>query len=250
MPEDDLHSVAQATLAGDSTAPEDAPDSKNQPEDLLSLAERLYEGQIWGVPGGSEAAKAEGSPGGQLGRQTLVVQMHIAAKNRDWWKVLQLKEGSAEKEVRASYKKLAQQIHPDKCPCFGAEQAFQHLTEAVVFAMGAADGGLVKLAAGGGDQHAWWDKWDADSTSTKRKREEDVVPQSEEETLHMRQCPLEELKAVVAELQSEVLRPEKGSDASKLTAAQRSQRVRAARAILNERLAYAKNAPQKQGGFF
>jgi len=87
MPEDDLHSVAQATLAGDSTAPEDAPDSKNQPEDLLSLAERLYEGQIWGVPGGSEAAKAEGSPGGQLGRQTLVVQMHIAAKNRDWWKV-------------------------------------------------------------------------------------------------------------------------------------------------------------------
>ena len=71
------------------------------------------------------------------------------------------------------------QIHPDKCSCFGAEQAFTFLTEAVEFAMGAVDGGFVKQASGGGEQHTWWEKWDGDSASAKRKRkrEENVVPQ-------------------------------------------------------------------------
>lgn len=44
--------------------------------------------------------------------------------------------------------------------------------------MGAAEGGFVKDSAKP-EQHAWWDKWDLDSSATKRKRrrDEDIVPQ-------------------------------------------------------------------------
>ena len=68
-------------------------------------------------------------------------------------------------------------MHPDKCHCFGAEQAFQILSEAVNNIMGSAEGGFVKDAQA--EQHVWWEKWDLDPSSAKRKRrrDEDVVPQ-------------------------------------------------------------------------
>ena len=70
------------------------------------------------------------------------------------------------------------QVHPDKCACFGAEQAFKLLSEAVDNIMGAAEGGFVKDSKS--EQHAWWEKWDLDPASTKRKRrrEEEAVPQA------------------------------------------------------------------------
>ena len=71
----------------------------------------------------------------------------------------------------------AEQVHPDKCQCFGAEQAFQILSEAVNNIMGSAEGGFVKDAQA--EQHVWWEKWDLDPSSAKRKRrrDEDIVPQ-------------------------------------------------------------------------
>lgn len=143
MPDAEVQRQVGERSVGDSTAKASDDDGKKEPEDLLALAEQLYEkGKLGECLVVLEAAKAGGSPGEQVGRQRLVVQMHIAAKNKEWWKVrfshlvalpfcapsaqsskeghrksafvwqvLQLKQGSEEKEVRASYKKLAQQVH-------------------------------------------------------------------------------------------------------------------------------------------
>lgn len=69
------------------------------------------------------------------------------------------------------------QVHPDKFIGFGSEQAFQLLSEAVNNIMAASEGGFVKDPKT--EQHAWWEKWDLDPASTKRKRRRDeaIVPE-------------------------------------------------------------------------
>lgn len=50
--------------------------------------------------------------------------------------------------------------------------------------MGSAEGGFVKDSQA--EQHVWWEKWDLDPSSAKRKRrrDEDIVPQVDSMTAH------------------------------------------------------------------
>ncbi len=59
--------------------------------------------------------------------------------------VLDLEEGTSEHSVRRQFRRLAQQVHPDKCRCTGAEAAFKLISQAAAVVTGhssaaAADG--------------------------------------------------------------------------------------------------------------
>lgn len=59
--------------------------------------------------------------------------------------MLDLEEGASEQSVRRQFRRLAQQVHPDKCRCTGAEAAFKLISQAAAVVTGhssaaAADG--------------------------------------------------------------------------------------------------------------
>ena len=88
MPDAEVQGEVEKKVRSGSADKAGVDDDKKEPEDLLALAEQLYEkGKLGECLVVLEAAKAGGSPGEQVGRQRLVVQMQIAAKNKEWWKV-------------------------------------------------------------------------------------------------------------------------------------------------------------------
>ena len=55
--------------------------------------------------------------------------------------VLDMEEGTDVTAVRRQFRRLAQQVHPDKCRCFGAESAFKLISKAASIVSGHADSG-------------------------------------------------------------------------------------------------------------
>lgn len=53
--------------------------------------------------------------------------------------VLSLHSNATEADIKRQYRKLAAQVHPDKCHLEGAEEAFKLLGRAVAHAIAAAD---------------------------------------------------------------------------------------------------------------
>ena len=53
--------------------------------------------------------------------------------------VLGIPPEAAEADFKRQYRKLAAQVHPDKCKLDGAEEAFKLLGRAVAYALSAAD---------------------------------------------------------------------------------------------------------------
>lgn len=88
MPDANLQTSDVIDKEGSSTVEADKIGTEDEPEDLLDLAEQMYEkGKLGDCLVILEAAEAGGSPGEQIGRQKLVIKMHIGAKNKEWWKV-------------------------------------------------------------------------------------------------------------------------------------------------------------------
>ena len=63
--------------------------------------------------------------------------------------VLGLEEGASDTLVRRQFRRLAQQVHPDKTHCFGAESAFKLISKAASNVTPSASAG----AAGADDAH-------------------------------------------------------------------------------------------------
>ena len=93
--------------------------------------------------------------------------------------------------MRQQYKRLASQIHPDKCAISGAEAAFKYLGRAVAFCSAATPSNGNQVAADYQDSnHPWWDAWDEPEQGPDRGKDVDGDEQ----------CDLEELEAMTLEV--------------------------------------------------
>jgi hypothetical protein len=88
MPDAVLKPLDAIDKEASSSVQTDRDDTEDKAENLLALAEQMYEkGKLGDCLVILEALDVGSSPGGQIGRQKLVVKMHIGAKNKEWWKV-------------------------------------------------------------------------------------------------------------------------------------------------------------------
>lgn len=71
---------------------------------------------------------------------------------------------------------FSEQVHPDKCSCFGAEEAFQFLKTAVSELQSKGEGGFLKTNT---ETHTWWEAWEGAESREKRKRKWEGEQQEE-----------------------------------------------------------------------
>lgn len=59
----------------------------------------------------------------------LVAEAAAAAGDLDYWKVLGLRRGASDADIKKSYRKLSKKFHPDKNKSEDAEQRFVEVSE-------------------------------------------------------------------------------------------------------------------------
>lgn len=153
------------------------------------------------------------------------------------WEVLGLIPGTSSSELRSKYRKVASQVHPDKCDHPKAGEVFQLLSRAVQecdHEQQTGGRGPEGHDEGQGDTGpSWWECWDELGTSvappaTTEPSEEDHEP----ELAHM---TLADLEGEVRRRQRAVLAPVTKEERD-MTLVMRQKRLRVARAVLSERL--------------
>eukprot|EP00884_Botryococcus_braunii_P008932 jgi/Botrbrau1/1803/Bobra.146_1s0002.1 len=178
-----------------------------------------------------------------LQRHELVCRIHLSASKGDWWEVLGLEKGKTA-DIRQQFKRLALQVHPDKCTCFGAESAFKLLQKAAE-KLSAASGDVI-LREGADDLTSpgpkWWDIWDQPTPANATQAGVSSEATGEDATF-LASLSLEELKEEVRVRSSEVLVGVAPARGGSLPRAQRLQRLRQARTALSDRLQEESTAP-------
>ncbi|KAL0049164.1 hypothetical protein WJX82_007930 [Trebouxia sp. C0006] len=173
---------------------------------------------------------------------TAICKIHKHAAVQEWHKVLGLPLIAPEADVKRHYRKLAAQVHPDKCKLEGAEEAFKLLGRAVAHALSAADKNRGQAAeesdAEAGPAAAWWEEWEEEQPASRKRRHPTSKPtvEDEQQDQGLANMTTQELQAEVRKRQSAVLRPEPGSEEEQLNAFQRQKRLRVARTALGEHL--------------
>ncbi|DBA92205.1 TPA: hypothetical protein ACH3X1_015914 [Trebouxia sp. C0004] len=173
---------------------------------------------------------------------TSICKIHKHAAVQEWHKVLGLSLNSSEADIKRQYRKLAAQVHPDKCKLEGAEEAFKLLGRAVAHALSAADKNRGQVAeesdAEAGPAAAWWEEWAEEQPASRKRRHPTSKPTAEDEQQDqgLANMTTQELQAEVRKRQAAVLRPEPGSEEEQLNAFQRQTRLRVARTALGEHL--------------
>lgn len=173
---------------------------------------------------------------------TAICKIHKHAAVQEWHKVLGLSRIAPEADVKRQYRRLAAQVHPDKCKLEGAEEAFKLLGRAVAHALSAADKNKGQAAeasdAEAGPAAAWWEEWEEEQPASRKRRHPTSKPTAEDEQQDqgLANMTTQELQAEVRKRQAAVLRPEPGSQEEHLNAFQRQKRLRVARTALGEHL--------------
>lgn len=174
---------------------------------------------------------------------TAMCKIHKHAAFQEWHKVLSIPLNATEPDVKRQYRKLAAQVHPDKCQLDGAEEAFKLLGRAVAHAISNADKTRddTILDDETGPAAAWWEEWEDQHPSSRKRRHPTSQPTAEDEQQDqpLANMSTEELQAEVRKRQTAVLRPEPGSVEEQLSAFQRQKRLRVARTVLGEHLQQA-----------
>jgi hypothetical protein len=145
--------------------------------------------------------------------------------------------------ARASYRRLAALVHPDKCDEAHAGEAFaalstgfQSLVEADAAAAEAATAEDANAAANDADDDAaWWAEWDKPPHPPNQNPPPPAPAFSDEDLARWRAMPLAELEEETRALLTAVLCPPP-SAAAPLSLPQREARLRAARSVLSDRL--------------
>ncbi|KAK9834039.1 hypothetical protein WJX81_005023 [Elliptochloris bilobata] len=201
----------------------------------------------------------------QLQTQIRVCTIHLQAERGDWWQVLGLEKHSGEAVVRRQFRRLAQQVHPDKCRCFGAESAFRLISKAASIVTGHAGS-----AAGGADEAErdsgpkWWEAWDEPQEEAARKRQRsapadaEAAQRSEDQLRELHALPMQGLQQEVARRQMAVLDRTAASSGLPQTMHERQASLREARSVLSQRLQAegvapavpSQPPPYDGGGFF
>lgn len=187
-------------------------------------------------------ADAAGTNAPEAQALTAICKIHKYAAVQDWHKVLGLSLIAPEADVKRQYRKLAAQVHPDKCKLEGAEEAFKLLGWAVAHALSAADKNRGQAAeesdAEAGPAAAWWEEWQEEQPASRKRRHPTSRPTAEDEQQDqgLANMTTQELQAEVCKRQAAVLRPEPGSEEEQLNAFQRQKRLRVARTALGEHL--------------
>ncbi|CAK0743792.1 hypothetical protein CVIRNUC_001497 [Coccomyxa viridis] len=160
----------------------------------------------------------------------LILQICYRAQQEQWWQVLQLEPGSDAKSIKATVRTLARKVHPDKCSLPGGAEAFKAVIEAAEH-VSTSDTEKAQYRDNGAQ---WWAEWD-DPEQQSRKRKAEALQEQHGEArriwwAQLQDLPLQDLQEEVRKLQRDIL---KDQDVPK---AERQERLREARALLNQRL--------------
>lgn len=70
-----------------------------------------------------------------------------AAGDLDYWKILGLKRGASDSDIKKSYRKLSKKFHPDKNKSEDAEQRFVEVSQGELAIHGVGHGWITATAA-------------------------------------------------------------------------------------------------------
>lgn len=186
----------------------------------------------------------------EYAKQQQIVQIHLYGTQKSWRKVLGLSGSATDRDLKAAYRKTAQQVHPDKTACFGAESAFKLVSQALTELAVAND-----RRSNAEEEDAqcssdfWADAFQVDPEPPS-KRQRHTSPDNAEDEVWLQQQATPDLRTEIARRQASVLRPLADTPEASLTAHQRQSRLRCARSVLSSRLEEEQQQALMSGGGF